>query len=60
MTPSDDNRRWYDRMLTVDRRWIYVIMGIAVIIPAIWTFHVPVGVTKEVRAVHEFVDLFVV
>ena len=56
MTPMDDRPRWYDRMLTVDRRWIYAIMAVAVLIPAVFTFHVPVGVTHEVRAVHEFVD----
>lgn len=47
---------WYDRLLNIDRRWIYLLMAIAVVIPAIWTFTVPVGVSGEVRAVHEFLE----
>jgi len=47
---------WYDRLLNIDRRWIYLLMSIAVIIPAIWSFTVPVSVSGEVRAVHEFLE----
>ena len=47
---------WYDRLLTIDRRWIYLIMGIAVVIPVIWEMHIPVTESSEVRAVYEFTD----
>ena len=47
---------WYDRLLTIDRRWIYLIMGIAVIIPVIFEMHIPVSESTEARAVYEFVD----
>ena len=47
---------WYDRLLSLDRRWIYVILAIAVIIPAIFEMHVSVSVSSEVKAVHSFVS----
>lgn len=46
---------WYERMLSVDRRWIYLVLAIAVTIPAIWTMSIPVSLSSEVRHVHEFV-----
>ncbi|MDM7915809.1 MAG: hypothetical protein ACE15D_14545 [Candidatus Eisenbacteria bacterium] len=49
-------RRWYDRLLTIDRRWIYLVMAIGVIIPAVFGFQVPVSVSAEVRSVHDFVE----
>ena len=45
---------WYDRLLSVDRRWIYLILAIAVIIPAIWTMSIPVSVSSEVENVYDF------
>jgi hypothetical protein len=50
------NRRWYDRLLTIDRRWIYLVMTIGVLIPAVRGFNVPVGVSSEVRSIYDFVD----
>lgn len=47
---------WYDRLLNIDRRWIYLLMAIVVVIPAIWHFNVPVSVSGEVQAVHDFLD----
>jgi hypothetical protein len=51
-----DGERWYDRLLMVDRRWIYLLLAVAVIIPAAIPFHVKVGVTKEVRDIYDFVE----
>ncbi len=47
---------WYDRMLSLDRRWIYLILAVAVLVPLIVPMHLPVGVSSEVRAVYDFVD----
>ena len=49
-------RRWYDRLLVVDRRWIYFTLAVAVTIPAVMPFKVPVTVSKEVRVVYDFVE----
>ena len=56
MAARQEERRWFDRVLTIDRRWIYLLMAIAVVIPAIVTFDVPVAVSNEVRAIYDFVD----
>ncbi|MCK4412961.1 MAG: hypothetical protein KAY32_05410 [Candidatus Eisenbacteria sp.] len=47
---------WYDRLLAVDRRWIYLILAVAVVIPAIWTMHIPVSLSSEVENVFERVS----
>jgi len=56
MAERQEERRWLDRLLTIDRRWVYLLMAIAVVIPAIVTFDVPVPVSNEVRAIYDFVD----
>jgi len=47
---------WYDRLLNIDRRWIYLLMAVAVIIPAVWPFTVPVSISGEVKSVYDFLD----
>ena len=53
---SQAGRPWYDRLLSVDRRWIFLLVAIAVVIPTIWTISVPTGVSSEVRSVYDFVE----
>lgn len=48
--------RWYDKLLVIDRRWIYLLMAIAVLIPAVFPFSVPVGISREVRSVYDYVE----
>jgi hypothetical protein len=52
---NGDSRHWFDRLLDIDRRWIYLVMALVVIVPAVWPFNVPVGISGEVRAVHDFI-----
>jgi hypothetical protein len=46
----------YEKMMNIDRRWIYLLLGLAVLIPAFIPFTVPVAVTPEVRSIYKFVD----
>jgi hypothetical protein len=46
----------YEKMMNIDRRWIYLLLMITVLIPAIVPFEVPVATTPEVRSVFKFVD----
>jgi len=46
----------YEKMMNIDRRWIYLIVGFAVLVPAIFPFTVPVAITPEVRSVYKFVE----
>jgi hypothetical protein len=45
-----------EKLMQVDRRWIYLAIGLAVIIPAIKGFKVPVSVSPEVKNVYDFVN----
>ncbi len=56
MSNGQEQRQWFERLLSIDRRWIYVLMAIAVIVPAVFPFHVPAGLSGEVRAVYDFVE----
>ncbi len=56
MAERQETKRWFDALLNIDRRWIYLLMAIAVVIPAIVSFDVPVTVTSEVREIYDFID----
>jgi hypothetical protein len=47
---------FFENLMQIDRRWIYLAIGLAVIIPAVKGFEVPVTVSPEVRKVYDFVD----
>lgn len=47
---------FYERMMNLDRRWVYLAIGLVVTVTAIWSFPVPLYVTPEVRSVYDFVD----
>jgi len=47
---------FYERMMNLDRRWIYLIIGLVVVITAIVPFDVPLYVTPEVKSVYDFVE----
>ena len=42
--------------MQIDRRWIYLAIGLAVIVPTIWSFNVPISVSPEVKKIYDFVD----
>ena len=45
-----------DRLKTFDRRWIFLIMGLALLVPFIWPLRLPMRVTPKVRAAYYAVD----
>jgi len=47
---------FYDRLMNLDRRWVYLVVGIAVIIPVLNPFRVPVFVTEEVKAIYDYIE----
>ena len=47
---------FWEKLMKIDRRWIYLIMGIAVFVPILFTIGLPVFVTREVKSVYERVD----
>jgi hypothetical protein len=47
---------FYEKLMKLDRRWIYLTVAIAVVIPVLVPFKVPVYVTPEAKAVYDFVE----
>jgi hypothetical protein len=47
---------FWEKLMNIDRRWIYLCIGIVVIIPAIVPFDVPVSTTPEVKKIYDFID----
>ena len=50
---------FYERMMNLDRRWVYLVIGVVVVVTAIWSFAVPLYVTPEARSVYDFVESLV-
>jgi hypothetical protein len=48
--------KWYDRFMSIDRRIIFILIGLACIIPAFINLGMPVQITKEVRAVFDYIE----
>ncbi len=47
---------FYEKLMALDRRWVYLAVAIAVTIPVLTPFKVPVYVTPEAKAVYDFVE----
>jgi hypothetical protein len=45
-------QNFWEKLMAIDRRWIYLAIGIAVFVPLLFTMGLPVNVTDEVRAVY--------
>jgi len=43
---------FFDRMMSIDRRIIFLCVGLAVAIPLIWPLGFPVQISEEVRSFH--------
>jgi hypothetical protein len=51
-----ETHHWFDRLLTIDRRWIFVVLAIAVTIPAVFPFRVGVSVSGEVKSIYDRIE----
>jgi len=49
-------KAWYDRLVTVDRRIIYLILAVSILLPMLFNIRPTTAISKEVRNVYEFVD----
>ncbi|MCK4856471.1 MAG: hypothetical protein KAT58_00720 [candidate division Zixibacteria bacterium] len=47
---------FHERMITLDRRWIFLTLAVFVIIPFFLEFDIPVTVSKEVRDIYDFIE----
>ncbi len=46
----------WDKMFAIDRRWVYLALGLSVLISLKIPFSIPVPVSKEARNIYNFVD----
>jgi len=46
----------FERLLSIDRRWIFLMIGIAVVIPFFVPLGLPVVVTRPVQQLYDAVD----
>jgi len=46
----------WEKIMQVDRRWIYLTIGIFVFLPLLFKIGLPIFITKEVQAVYDRVD----
>jgi hypothetical protein len=47
---------WHEKFLQIDRRWIFLAIGIAVVIPFFTPLGLPVVVTEPVQSLYDAVD----
>jgi hypothetical protein len=53
---GNERTNLYDRMMNLDRRWVYLVIGLVVIFTAVIPFRVPLYVTPEVRSVYDYIE----
>ena len=53
---ADQSKGFFDRMLNIDRRWIFALLAIVVIITYLLELKVPVYVTEEVREIYRRIE----
>jgi len=47
---------FWEKVSQLDRRWIYLLVAISVIIPLIWTITIPIGITPEARELYDAIE----
>ncbi len=47
----------WEKMLNIDRRWIFLIIGVVCIVPFLLNIGLPVFPTMEVETIYDYVDL---
>jgi hypothetical protein len=47
---------FFDKMLAIDRRWIFLAIGVAVVVPFFFPLGLPVVVTPPVQSLYDAVD----
>ena len=47
---------WTEKLQTFDRRWIFLAMGLAIMLPLIWPVNLPIKASPMVKALHNSVE----
>ena len=52
----DEKKSWMEKAAQLDRRWIYLLVALAVIIPVIFGTALPVNISPSVMSVYEYME----
>jgi len=52
----NEQTTWMDKIMQVDRRWIFILVALAVIVPIILNKSFPVNISPSVRSSYDFID----
>jgi hypothetical protein len=53
---ADEKMTLYQRLMNLDRRWVFLVLAIFIIFAFIFKVKAPLSISKEVRDVYEFVE----
>lgn len=48
--------KWLEKLQTIDRRFIYLVLALAIIVPLLFPLQLPVDVTPETQTVYDLID----
>ncbi len=48
--------RWTDRLMGIDRRFLFIVIAVAVTLPLLFPVNLPISVSPRVRAAYETID----
>lgn len=46
----------FDRMMSLDRRWVFLFIALVCVITYVWPFSIPIRITEEVKAIYSFIE----
>lgn len=46
----------FDRMMSLDRRWVFLFVALVCVITYVWPFSIPIRITNEVKAIFNYID----
>jgi len=47
---------FFEKMFAIDRRWVYLALGLAMLISLLIKFSIPIPISKEARNIYDYVD----
>lgn len=47
---------FFEKMFAIDRRWVYLVLGLSVIVALLLQFRIPIPISKEARNIYEYVE----
>jgi len=46
----------FDRMMTLDRRWVFLFLALVCVITYVWEFKIDISTSKEVENIYNFIE----